>query len=40
MRLNSLGDHDDTASSYHELGVVQHAMGDLKGTIIIYRNNN
>ena len=22
------------------LGVVQHAMGDLKGIIIIYRNNN
>ena len=30
MRSNSLGDHEDTASSYHELGVMQHGMGDLK----------
>ena len=33
MRLNSCGDHDDTASSCHELGVVQHAIGDLKGAL-------
>ena len=33
MRLISCGDQDDTASSCHELGVVQHAIGDLKGAL-------
>ena len=33
MRSNLLGGHKDTASSYHELGVVQHGMGDLKGAL-------
>ena len=33
MRSNLLGDHEYTASSYHELGVVQHGMGDLEGAL-------
>ena len=28
-----LGDHEKTARSYHELGVVQRGMGDLKGAL-------
>ena len=28
-----LGDHENTARSYHELGVVQRGMGDLKGAL-------
>ena len=33
MRSNVLGDHEETACSYHQLGVVQHGMGDLKGAL-------
>ena len=33
MRSNVLGDHEETARSYHQLGVVQHGMGDLKGAL-------
>ena len=33
MRSNLLGDHEYTANSYHELGVVQHGMGDLEGAL-------
>ena len=31
MRSSVFGDHEDTASSYHELGIVQH--GELKGAL-------
>ena len=33
MRSNVLGDHENTACSYHLLGVTQRAMGDLKGAL-------
>ena len=33
MRSNLLGDHEDTAASYHFLGLVQHGMGDSEGAL-------
>ena len=33
MRSRVLGDHEETARSYYELGVVQRGMGDLKGAL-------
>ena len=30
MRSNHLGDHEDTADSYHNVGAVQYLMGDHK----------
>ena len=30
---NLLGDHEDTARSYHMLGIVQRDMGNLKGAL-------
>lgn len=31
IRSSVFGDHEDTANSYHKLGVVQH--GELKGAL-------
>ena len=33
IESNLLGDHEDTASSYHKLGLMQRDMGDLKGAL-------
>jgi len=33
MRSRVLGDHKTTAKSYHNLGMVQHEMGDLNGAL-------
>ena len=33
MRLNLLGDHEDTARSFHCLGVVQRKVRDLNGAL-------
>ena len=33
MRSSVLGDHKATASSYHNIGLVQCDIGDLKGPL-------